>query len=370
MQRICFILYDYTQTGGAERATSKLLRELLPDYTISLISVFNSHTADPYETIDGIKYYKIIQSKGSIPGNIIKITKEIRRILRKDKIDIAIAVDMATAFMAVMGTRHTGAKLIVCDRSSIFNETMYAHAALRFYTWTGVKFSDAIQVMTNEGKRGLIQKYKIEDSKVSVIPNWIDERAITDYSYSFNQKRIVSVGRAAPEKNYEELLKVAEKIKPELKGWEWHIWGDFNSRYGRELMEEVKRRQLNDFVILKGTTNHIYDEYHKYSFFVLTSKYEGMPNVILEAQGSKLPTIAYNCKTGPSELIEDGVNGFLIPLNDTAGMADAILKLAGSEKLAGDLSAHSDMNYIRFSKASVIQLWKELLGGLYARSLQ
>ena len=281
MSNICFIIYDYTQKGGAERFTSKLANELTKIHNVSIISVFNSHGEFAYDKNTKINYYRLINARGSITRNIIDITKRIRSIIQNNNIDITIAVDMATAFMAVTGTRGLKTKLVVCDRSSVYNEKMYRHLAVRFYAWMGVRFSNVIQVMTFDGKKGLIEKYGIEKDKVVVIPNWIDEKAITKYPYDFNQHKIVSVGRAAPEKNYEELINIAEKLKPYARNWEWHIWGDFSSEYGQALQSEIKNRRLDNFVILKGTTNNIYNEYHKYSIFVLTSMFEGMPNVIL-----------------------------------------------------------------------------------------
>ena len=57
-------------------------------------------------------------------------------------------------------------------------------------------------------------------------------------------------------------------------------------------------------------------EYGKYDLYLLTSDYEGMPNSLMEAMGAGLPCIATDCPTGPSELIEDGKSGFLVPVGD------------------------------------------------------
>lgn len=363
MSTICFLIYDYTKKGGAERASSKLAHELAASHDITIISVFNEYEEDAYIRDKRIKYYRIINSKGSITKNIGKITKKIRKTIKIRKIEIVLAVDMATAFMAVLGTKLTGAKLIVCDRSSVYNETMYRHLAVRFYAWIGIHFADVLQVMTRDGKRGCIAKYHIKENKVVVIPNWIDGSAITNYAYNFHHKKIISVGRAAPEKNYEELMNLAERIKLQAKGWEWHIWGDFNSTYGESLLKEIKKRKLNDFLIHKGTSDNLYEEYPKYSFFVITSKFEGMPNAILEAQGAKLPVIAYDCKTGPSELIQDGVNGYLVRLNDIDTMERRITDLIQNKETAETLSRNSNLNYERFSKEKIMIEWNRLLGG-------
>ena len=362
MRNLCFLVYDYTKKGGAERAIAKLTKELTKDYNITILSVFNLYDDLAYEETKGIRYLKIFNSVKSIPKNIVRITREIRKVIKENEVDTFIAVDVATAFMAVLGTRFTNTKLIVCGRSSCYNEAMYRHITLRLYAWAGIRFSDRYQVMTEDGKRGCVEKYHIPNDKIVVIPNWIDENAIRDTKYNFKQNRIITVGRATEEKNYEELIKIAEKIQSQCAGWQWHIWGDFTSEYGRHLLKMIESKGLGGFLIHKGTTDSIYDVYSKYSFFVLTSKYEGMPNVILEAQGSKLPVISYNCKTGPSEFIENGVNGFLVELNNTEAMCKKIITLAHDQELAEEISGHANLNYERFSKSKILHQWKELLG--------
>lgn len=233
---------------------------------------------------------------------------------------------------------------------------------LRLYGWLGVHACDVYQVMTEAGKIGCLERYHINNKKVKVIPNWIDEKAIRDLPYIHGNKKIITVGRAAPEKNYECLIDIAEKIKSYAVGWQWHIWGNFESEYGQELLNEIKRRKLDDFLIHKGVTKNIYDEYGKYSMYVMTSRFEGMPNVLLEARGSKLPIIAFDCKTGPSELITDGENGFLIPLDNNDMMIEKIKMVIDDQMLAEKMSANWDLDMDRYYKSNVMKKWAQLFG--------
>lgn len=362
MNNICFIVYDFTKKGGAERASAKLANELVDNFAISFISVFNEYSENAYELNKNIRFFKVLNTKGRIFKNVFFITKGIRKIIKKQNIDIVISIDVATAFISVVSTRFFRIKLIVCDRSSCYNKMMYSKLALKVYAWFGIHMSDIYQVMTEEGKRGCLEKYHIKSKKIVVIPNWIDEKAITNKVYCHNNKKIISVGRATQEKNYEELINIAEKIKPHCEGWEWHIWGDFNSEYGKGLLKLIERKKLNGFLIYKGITNNLYIEYPKYSLLVMTSRFEGMPNVILEAQGSKLPVISYDCKTGPSELIIDGVNGFLVKLNDTETMCKKILCLIKDKNLAEKISFMSNINYKKYSKEVILNKWNTILG--------
>ena len=360
MANICFLIYDFTQTGGAERAAAKLMNELVKKHNVSVISIFNRHQEFSYDLDGRIKVRQIIAGAASISRTIFRTVSFIRDFIRKEKCEYLLAIDVATALIGTLSSRMMPVKFILCDRSSVYNQCMYSRLSLRVYGWLGVHACDVYQVMTEAGKIGCIERYKIKNEKVVVIPNWIDEAAITDEPYNFSNKKIITVGRASPEKNYECLIEIAEQIKPYADGWEWHIWGNFESEYGQKLLESIKERNLSDFLIHKGVTRNIYDVYKKYSMFVLTSKFEGMPNVILEALGSKLPVIAFDCPTGPSELIIDGENGYLISIEDKKMMEERIVSLIYNSVLAERISKNWNLNIERYSKPSVLKQWESL----------
>lgn len=358
---ICFLIYDFSSTGGAERASAKLMNELSHEHDITVISFFNKYSEISYQINQNIRVYKLFEGQEHILKNIRFIVNTIRKIIKKHEIDCVLSVDVATALMGVLGTRFTNTRLIVCDRSSCYNENMYSMKNLRAYAWLGIHFSYYYQVMTEEGKKGCLDKYHVNPKKIVVIPNWLDSNAIRNVNYCHKNKKIVSVGRATAEKNYEELINIAKRIKPDCPDWEWHIWGNFDNEYGKSLLNRIEQENLNDFLIYKGVTNSIFDVYENYSLFVLTSRFEGMPNVLLEAMGSHLPVIAYDCKTGPSELISDGVNGFLVPLDETDTMCKRILRIVRNKELSEQLSSHSWDGLKKFSKANVMKRWKKIL---------
>lgn len=360
MASICFLIYDFTKTGGAERASAKLMNELVKKHNVTMISIFNKYDTFGYELNEGVKTYKILDSEASISKTIVKTVGFVRKHIRKENYDYLLSIDIATAMIGLLATFLMPVKFILCDRSSVYNKEMYSKINLRLYGWLGVHACDIYQVMTEDGKVGCIQKYHIKEEKIKVIPNWIDDAAIKDTPYNFDNKKIITVGRATPEKNYESLIDIAEKVRPHAEGWEWHIWGNFESDYGQRLLKEIRKRKLDDFLIYRGVTKNIYDEYGKYSIFVMTSRFEGMPNVILEARGSKLPVIAFNCRTGPSELIADGKNGFLIPLDDNDMLIKRIQTIIGNKKLGEKMSDNWNLDIDKYYKNNILKKWEQL----------
>lgn len=361
MSKICFLIYDFTQTGGAERAAAKLMNELADARQITIISVFNKHAHGSYPLDDRIRMIRIIEGSGSIVRNLFKIVWNIRRIIHAGGFRYFISIDVATAFMGALGTFGKQLKFIVCDRSSVYNEDMYAKWLVRFYAWTGIHFCHKYQVMTKQGKAGCIRKYHINKNKIAVIPNWLDKEAIKDNEYHYDNHRILTVGRAATEKGYENLIEIAKRIKNQCPGWEWHIWGDFDNEYGRKLLKKLRDDGLDGFLIHKGVTQQIYEIYQNYSFYVMTSRFEGMPNVLLEAQGSKLPLVSYNCRTGPDEIIKDNVNGYLVEPGNTEEMCRKILSLVNDREKACTFSANSGIKLSGYSKEKIMKKWNALL---------
>lgn len=178
------------------------------------------------------------------------------------------------------------------------------------------------------------------------------------------QKRIVTVGRADPVKGYEMLIQIAQIVQPFLKGWEWHIWGDFSGEYGLEIMKKSREKGLDNFVFFKGTAENMYEKYKEYSLYVMTSLYEGLPMVLLEAKANKLPIISFDCLTGPSEIIRDSIDGELIPVGDIENMAKSIILLANNPDKLNQYSDKTSDNLEKFSLESISRQWEKLLHSL------
>ncbi|HYW33942.1 MAG TPA: glycosyltransferase family 4 protein [Balneolaceae bacterium] len=144
---------------------------------------------------------------------------------------------------------------------------------------------------------------------------------------------ILTVGRLIETKHHDRLIKIFKKISP--AGWKLVIVG--GNALKQEGLEKLKKLiadlNMEEVVELTGTVSDVEKYYLKSKIFAFTSSSEGFPNVIGEAMSAGLPVIAYDCKAGPSEMIKDGENGFLIPLFDDKLYSKKLSRLLNDEEL-------------------------------------
>lgn len=134
------------------------------------------------------------------------------------------------------------------------------------------------------------------------------------------RNRITFIGRVDPQKQPEQLIKAFAIVRDKREGATLRIVGDGN------LMEQtkqlVKELNLSECVIFDGIRKDMENVYADTDLVILSSAYEGMPNALIEAIGCGIPVVSYDCPIGPAEIIEDGVNGFLVKQDDIEALAD------------------------------------------------
>ena len=180
--------------------------------------------------------------------------------------------------------------------------------------------------------------------------------------YDVESKIIISAGRLTEQKGFDILIDVAYRVFDKHRDWKWIICGEGEDR--EKLIEKIKKSKLENNVILEGNVANITDYYRKAAMFVLTSRYEGFGLVLTEAKKAGMPCISFRCPCGPAEIIEDGVNGYLIDCFDVDSMAEKINELIENDKKRKEFSNKALVGTEKFSLENVIEQWKEALLGL------
>lgn len=193
-------------------------------------------------------------------------------------------------------------------------------------------------------------------NKSLVIPN--AQTFECDVTSLLQKKRVIAVGRYTYQKGFDILIDVWKLVVNRNKEWKLSIIGE--GELENELEDTIKRKNLQEYIELLPATKEIKSVYRDASILVMSSRYEGFGMVLLEAQTMGLPTISFDCKCGPSEIINHGMDGFLIKEGDISGMAEKLLLLMEDDELRWRLGHNACSNAKRFSEDVVMQKWVNL----------
>jgi glycosyltransferase involved in cell wall biosynthesis len=169
---------------------------------------------------------------------------------------------------------------------------------------------------------------------------------------------LVAVGRLTAQKGFDLLLDAFSNIAAAVPAWQLVIWGEGPER--RDLERQVERLCLADRVRLPGLSEAPGSWVSTGSCFVLPSRYEGFPNVLLEAMRAGMAVVAFDCEYGPSELIEHERNGLLVANGDVRGLGQTLLRVMTNPSLRAYLAARaSDQGSPKWATA---ELWVDMIG--------
>lgn len=235
---------------------------------------------------------------------------------------------------------------------SLFEKIMAIIGNWYDYSWNINKY-DQIVVLTNEDKE---LNWK-NNSKVSVISNPVtfDTNIKTA---PLTNKKIITAGRLVHQKNYKSLINAWKIVNQKHPDWRLEIWGD--GALKNELSKQINTLGLNNKVLLMGYINDIISRMLQASGCVLSSLYEGISLVLIEAMSCGLPIVSYACQCGPKDLIEHGKNGFLCEVNDETKLAEYICSIIEDEKLRIKMGQASKKKSEEFRIEKIATQWINL----------
>jgi glycosyltransferase involved in cell wall biosynthesis len=212
--------------------------------------------------------------------------------------------------------------------------------------------------------------YGIEAQKLKIINNGIDieninnmkKNKISEYKELFYNKDLIKfiiVGRLRVEKGHDYLIKAFSIVKKQLPNSRLIIIGDGPLR--NELEQLIEKLALKDDVLLMGLRKNPYKYMANSDIFVFSSKYEGFPNVLLEALACGLPIISTDCETGPREILDNSKYGLLAKVMDINDLAEKMINLANNTPLLEELSKLSIKRAGHFDIKKSLKKWINLI---------
>jgi glycosyltransferase involved in cell wall biosynthesis len=197
-------------------------------------------------------------------------------------------------------------------------------------------------------------------ARIEVIPNMTDTSAADPAPLS--EHRVIAAGRLGRQKGFDLLVDAFARIVPERPDWRLHIFG--GGRLRGRLRQRIAGRGMADHVFLMGRTQRLDEEMRKASLYALSSRFEGLPMVLLEAMACGVPVVAFDCHTGPAEIVTDGVDGILVPPGDVGALARAMDRLMGDAELRRRYGAAAMEAAQRYDTVRILPSWQRLIADL------
>ncbi|MEW6551041.1 MAG: glycosyltransferase family 4 protein [Campylobacterota bacterium] len=317
--KLCFIIYSLGN-GGAERVLTTLSNYFIEKYEITIIT-FNDEKSF-YELDEKIKIVSLNSNKNSknildaIKNNIstiIKLTNAIKQV----NSDVVISFMTTSNILSILACKFLNKPIIISERT---NYDFLSSKIWRKIRKTIYPFCNHLVVQSSYD----LEKYNFVKN-VSIIENPL---FIKDFSEKIQIKNyFLAVGRLDRVKGFDMLIEAYSKLNT---SWELKIVGEGKER--KALQEQIDRLDLANKVELLGRKNDVGKYYYEAGIFILSSRMEGYPNALVEAMACGCPCISFDCKTGPSSIIKNNINGILIENENIDELSKAMNELSLSEE--------------------------------------
>jgi len=340
--------------GGAEKVLTTLAKAFATDGDeVTIVSL--EKRPQFYQVDERVKLVRYKNEKHGLAAALEDV-RNIRKYIKSSGADISISFLSRCNLSVLLASLFRKGKVVVCDRNNPLKE----HGKLVFL-FSNLLYmrADRIMVQTEQIKgfyKGFLRK------KIGVIENPLDREALDKQLNGIvpaREKTILSMGRLEPQKDFKTLIYSFREVAEKYPEWQVKIFGVGDMK--EELAELINSLELQNRIFLCGRTAAPFYEMSKASIFVLSSYYEGFPNVLCEAMYAGDLCISSDCVSGPRELIEQGGNGWLFPIEDRGTLSEQIEYCITHEEQLGQVRDKAKDSVKRLYIENNIILWKNMV---------
>lgn len=357
MKKICFLIGNLNHSGGTERVTTLIANSLAQEnYQISILSLTNGKQPF-FELVPSIKTYSLYPEKISFKKNFLGAVWLIRRFVTQNQIDTLVVVDSISCVFTVPALFGLKVKHICWEH---FNFKVNLGVKYRDIgrKWAA-KYCDYVVTLTKRDKELWEQGIKNIKAKVIPIAN-PSPFEVQENIPSLDYKTILCVGRLTHQKGFDLLITAWTKVAQQVPDWKIVIVGSGEDE--QMLKQMAKSLGVDDSIIFAGQQKNMSTFYRQASFFCMSSRFEGLPMVLLEAQSYGLPIVAFDCDTGPAEIVQHNINGLLVESGNINGLTNSLLELINLSNIQYEkISSNAVENSVRYSVNPILKQWLSII---------
>ena len=350
--------------GGAQRVASLLSREWAKSHEVT-IALFDA-SGMTYD--HGGRIVELRAPVWPIPFNFFHLkgayvvcmrAARLARLIRRERPDRIISFMEYANVPAIIASALTGRlpRLTISVRNKpayvlpFFRDRLQA---LLLYRLPG-----RVVALSEGVRRELASACRLPLERTSFVPNPVVMRNAQDAAREtpppLPERYVLGAGRLVPQKGFERLLRAFHRLdRPALH---LVILGEGTER--ANLLRLARELGLEGRLHLPGFVADVETWYRHAACFVLSSRYEGWGNVLMEALANECPVVSFDCDYGPSEILEDGKYGLLAPEGDVGALVEAMARVLDDDALRRDLAARGPERARAFSVEKIAPLWLE-----------
>lgn len=370
--RIVFLYNSLAQFGGVERVISDKMNYLVKNgYDIYMLTTDQGQHKPPYKLDSqivfhdlGIRFHTQYRHKGLMRlwaaiKLELKYRKKLKEFFRNIQPDIIVGLSPMDLHAVI---RHKGnIPLIVeshlmCDSTKFNEKTSFFIKLHRNYIRKAYCQADVLVALTE----GDAKDWRKHTQNVIVIPNIVHLNNNNTYS-NLNNRSVIFVGRLTTSKGIPYLLSIWEIVQQRHPDWSLNIYGE-----GPDI------NMLNNYIhnhhtkiIIHQPSSNIMACYKDSSILVMTSYFESFGLVLPEAMSCGLPVIAFDCPYGPHDIIEDGVNGYLIECYNIEKFANSLSRLIEDYDTRVKMGKEAIRSSQRYKVETIMPQWETLYSDIY-----
>lgn len=350
---IIIIITDITGAGGTERTSCNLASTFVSKgHKTTIISLFKQRDEIRFNISPDVNIEYISECPYSLSLGVFGRVKRILSIISKLKCSLKGKVNcliISQVFLPSLLVWISGfaKQTIVCEH---FKYKIYNKIVCRFRDFVYSKFKRLVLLTNNEEKL-----YAKTIQNISIIPNMVLPHNI---HANITSNKIIAAGRLSYEKGFDLLIEAAQLMRLSCPNHTVHIYG--SGELKDQLSESIKDKNLMDYVYIEDFTNNIIKVMSQSSIYVLSSRFEGLPMVMLEAMSIGMPVVSFNCPTGPADLLKNGAGVLVEPENPKA-LAAALIKVANDATLRQELATKAKRKAEQYCPNNIYSLWSPII---------
>ncbi|SDE29860.1 Glycosyltransferase involved in cell wall bisynthesis [Dyadobacter soli] len=357
MSSIVFFINNISSVGGTERIFLGIINELAKrNHSIHLLGLKGDpgNIFFPLEPNVAVTGLRIDDKKGF--AKALYAQRKIRQLVKSNHIDTFVTIESNLAVHSVPSLAFTGVRHVVWEAFNF--KVNLGRTSRSLARQLSLCFADTIVTQTARDIKFWEQGAWYRNAKLAHISNpmFLEEQKVSENP----SKTVISVGRLNYQKGFDLLIDTWNQLpEPLRKEWKLLIIGDGKDRPALE--KKISDLGIGESIELVGATKAVFKYFEKASIYCLSSRFEGLPMVLLEALAFHLPIVAFDCDTGPEELIEDGQNGILVEAENVSKLAKSLATLMEDDSLRARMRSYKSQRLPLLEQDLIITQWDQIL---------